>query len=215
MVIVGGGGHGLAIAYYLATRHGIRDVASPGAYTTLALEAPSRNTTVLRANYKTPNRFRSSRRASTSIGRSRGSSISTSSSRRAGLLWLAHSESALRIQRERALLNQAFDVETVFLEPRAGPRDLPCTRSHRRRTPSDSRRRHTRGLDIRHDAVVWGYAAAAQRLGVHVHQGVDVTGIAVRDGRCIGVETSKARSLAARSSVQSGNTSPTSRLWPE
>ena len=43
---------------------------------------------------------------------------------------------------------------------------------------------HPPGSIIRHDAVVWGYAAAAQRLGVHVHQGVEVTGIARRDGRC-------------------------------
>jgi sarcosine oxidase subunit beta len=109
-----------------------------------------------------------------------------------GLFWLAHSEPSLRIQRERALLNQALGVDTVFLTPAevkglCPPIDLSCGGKGR---PIVGASYHPPAGVIRHDAVVWGYAAAAQRLGVEILQGVEVTGIRRGNGRCTGLETS-------------------------
>ena len=75
--------------------------------------------------------------------------------------------------------------------PAGGQGALPPDRPLRRRqgTPDPGRLVPPPGSVIRHDAVVWGYAAAAQRLGVEVHEGAEVTGIRVKDGRCLGIET--------------------------
>jgi len=56
---------------------------------------------------------------------------------------------------------------------------------------------HSPSATVRHDGVVWGYASAAQRCGVHIHQGVEVTGVVVEAGRCTGVETTKGRISAS------------------
>jgi sarcosine oxidase subunit beta len=197
VVVIGGGGHGLAIAYYLASRH---EITSIGVFERAYVGAggSGRNTTVLRANYKMPESvafFKQSfdlyRNLSTELD------FNLLMSRR-GLFWLAHSENSLRLQRERALLNQAFDVDTVFIGPE-GVREL-CPQidlsAGGKGQPILGASYHPPGSVIRHDAVVWGYAAAAQRLGVHVHEGVEVTGIDTQHGRAVGIETT-AGSIAA------------------
>jgi sarcosine oxidase, subunit beta len=196
VVVIGGGGHGLAIAYYLASRHGIRDVAVlERSY--IGSGGSGRNTTVLRANYKTPETipfFRASLGLYRTLSQDLDFNLLFSPR---GLLWLAHSDNALRIQRERALLNQAFGVDTVFLGPDEVKEACPVVDldggGHH---PILGAAYHPPGAIIRHDAVVWGYAAAAQRLGVHVHQGLEVTGVAVEHGRCIGVDTPRGRIAA-------------------
>ena len=196
VVVVGGGGHGLSIAYNLARRHGIRDVGVfERAY--IGAGGSGRNTTVLRANYKTPETI-PFYKASFDLYRTLSQELDLNllfSPR--GLLWLAHSEGSLRLQRERALLNQAFGVDTVFLGPQELREVCPVLDlaggGHHSVLGAAY---HPPGSIIRHDAVVWGYAAAAQRLGVHVHQGVEVTGIEVEDGRCTGIETSRGRVAA-------------------
>jgi sarcosine oxidase subunit beta len=191
VVIVGGGGHGLAIAYYLARRHGIRSVAVlERDY--IGAGGSGRNTTVLRANYKTPETipfFKASYELYRTLSQELDFNLLFS---RRGLLWLAHSEASLRIQRERALLNQAFGVDTAFLGPEEVGDVCPVldlTAGGKR--PVLGAAWHPPGAIIRHDGVVWGYAQAAQRLGVHVHQGVEVTGVTVERGRCVGVETAR------------------------
>jgi sarcosine oxidase subunit beta len=94
-------------------------------------------------------------------------------------------------QRERALQNQVYGVDTVFLDAHEVKRvcpELDMTCGGRR--PILGAAFHLPGGIIRHDGVVWGYASAAQRLGVHVHQGVEVTGMVMDAGRCVGVRTS-------------------------
>lgn len=191
VVVVGGGGHGLAIAYYLGRRHGICDVAVfERDY--VGAGGTGRNTTVLRANYKTPEAipfFKAGLELYGTLSQELDFNLLFS---RRGLLWLAHSEPSLRVQRERALLNQAFGVDTVFLGPEE-IRDvcpaLDLTGGGRR--PVLGAAYHPPGAVVRHDAVVWGYAAAAQRLGTHIHQGVEVIGLTLREGRCVGVETTR------------------------
>jgi sarcosine oxidase, subunit beta len=191
VVIIGGGGHGLATAYYLARQHGIRRVAVlERSY--IGSGGTGRNTTVLRANYKTPETIRFFK-ASFDLYANLSEELDFHLLRsERGLLWLAHSEAQLRNQRERSLQNQHFDVNTVFLTA-AEVKDV-CPEidlSVGGRRPILGAAYHPRGSIIRHDAVVWGYAAAAQRLGVHIHQGVEVTGIDVEGGRCVGVRTSR------------------------
>lgn len=189
VVIIGGGGHGLALAYYLAKNHGVSDVAVlERSY--IGSGGTGRNTTVLRANYKAPETVPFFK-ASFDLYRSLGAELDFNllMSQR-GLLWMAHSEPSLRIQRERAFINQALGVDTSFVTPAEIAElcpvvDLTGGGHH----PVLGAAYHPPGSIIRHDAVVWGYASAAQRHGVHIHQGVEVVGLQINHGRCVGVET--------------------------
>jgi sarcosine oxidase subunit beta len=191
VVIIGGGGHGLAAAYYLASKFGITNV---GVFERnyIGSGGTGRNTTVLRANYKMPESLAFFKR-SFDLYRTLGQEIDYNllfSPR--GIFWLAHSEPSLRLQRERALLNQAMGVNTVFLTPEEVKEtcpqiDLTCGgKGH----PITGASYHPPGSVIRHDAVVWGLASAAYRRGVDIHQGVEVTGVKRENGRCVGIETS-------------------------
>lgn len=192
VVVIGGGGHGLATAYYLASRHGITNV---GVFerSYIGSGATGRNTTVLRANYKMPESvafFKQSFDLYQGLSAELDYNLLVS---RRGLLWLAHSENTLRLQRERAFLNLAAGVDTIFIGPDEVKELCPQIdlsaggKGH----PILGASYHAPGSVIRHDAVVWGFAAAAQRLGVHVHEGAEVTGIRVEKGRATGIETAK------------------------
>lgn len=189
VVVIGGGAHGLAIAYYLARNHGVTSVAVlERSY--IGAGGSGRNTTILRANYKTPEAIRFYK-ASFDLYRNLAQELDYNllySPR--GLLWLAHSEPTLRLQQERAMVNQAHEVDTVFLSAKEVGALCPVLDLSAGNTrPVLGAAYHSPGGIIRHDAVVWGYAAAAQRLGVHVHQGIEVTGVRVSRGQTVGVET--------------------------
>jgi sarcosine oxidase subunit beta len=191
VVIIGGGGHGLATAYYLAQRFGVRNVAVlERAY--IGSGGTGRNTTVLRANYKTPDTIRFYKLSFEMYARlAQGLDFNMLRSQR-GLLWLAHSEAQLRNQLERALQNQHFGVNTVYLDARQVREVCPqldMTAGGKR--PILGAAYHPPGGIIRHDAVAWGCAIAAQRLGVSVHQGIEVTGLSIGQGRCTGVLTNR------------------------
>lgn len=191
VVIIGGGGHGLATAYYLAKEFGVRRVAVlERAY--IGSGGTGRNTTVLRANYKTPETIRFYKK-SFDLYATLAQDLDYNMLRsERGLLWLAHSEPQLRNQRERALQNQHFGVNTVFLGAEQVHEVCPqldMTAGSKR--PILGAAYHPPGAIIRHDAVAWGYAAAAERLGVQIHQGVEVTGLRIEGARCLGVETNR------------------------
>ena len=194
VIIIGGGGHGLATAYYLASRHGITNV---GVFerSYIGAGATGRNTTVLRANYKMPESvafFKQSFDLYRDLSVELDYNLLMS---RRGLFWLAHSENSLRVQRERSLLNQAFGVDTVFIGPdeiRELCPQIDLTAGGKGH-PIIGASYHPPGSVIRHDAVVWGYAAAAQRLGVDVHEGAEVTGIDVENGRAVAIRTPAGR----------------------
>lgn len=189
VVIIGGGGHGLAAAYYLASVHGVKNVAVlERSY--IGAGGTGRNTTIVRSNYKTPETiafYKQSHQMYMELAQELDYNLLLTPR---GLLWLAHSDNQLRLQRERAALNQAFGVDTVFLDA-SGVKEvcpqLDMTAGGKR--PILGAAWHPQGCITRHDAVVWGYAAAAQRLGVHVHQGISVTGVTVVGGKCVGVQT--------------------------
>ncbi len=189
VIVIGGGGHGLATAYYLAKDHGVRNVAVlERSY--VGSGGTGRNTTVLRANYKTPETIKFYK-ASFDLYRTLSAELDYHTLRsERGLLWMAHSEAQANSQRERALQNQVYDVDTVYLSAAEVHEVCPqLDMSCGGRRPILGAAYHPPGGIIRHDAVVWGYATAASRLGVHVHQGVPVTGMVMEHGRCTGVRT--------------------------
>jgi sarcosine oxidase subunit beta len=197
VVIIGGGGHGLALAYYLAKNHGIRRVAVlERSY--IGSGGSGRNTTVLRANYRTPEAV-AFFRASLELYRRLSGELEFNLLRSPrGLLWLAHSDASLRLQRERAHINRALGVDTVFITPDEVASICPLVDlTAGGRAPVLGAAYHSAGAIIRHDAVVWGYAAAGQRLGVEIHQGVEVVDVRVEHGRCVGVLTTEGRVSAA------------------
>ena len=190
VVIIGGGGHGLATAYYLASRFGVTNVAVvERAY--IGSGGTGRNTTVVRANYKTPDTIRfykKSQELYAELGRELDFNLLQSFK---GLLWMAHSEFQVLNQRERALQNQAMGVDTVFVTADEVHRICPeLDMTGGGHMPILGAAYHPPGSVMRHDAVAWGYAAQSQRRGVHIVQGVNVTGVRVHSGRCTGVETS-------------------------
>jgi sarcosine oxidase subunit beta len=191
VVIIGGGVHGLAIAYYLAERHGITDVAVlDQGY--IGSGGSGRNTAILRSNYLTPEGVRFYNRSLELYDRlATDLDFNVMFSRR-GHLTLAHSDSSLRTMHWRAEVNKVEGVDSEVIGPAEIKRLVPFLDvSDEPRYPIVGALYHPPGGIIRHDAVVWGYARAADALGVHIHPGTEVTGIDVTGGRVTGVRTSR------------------------
>ena len=191
VVIVGGGVHGLATAYYLARNHGITDVAVlDKGY--LGGGGSGRNTAILRSNYLTPEGVRFyDRSLDLYAGLAADLNYNVMFSRR-GHLTLAHSDASLRTMRWRAEVNKLSGVDSEVVGADDVKRLVPhLDISDQTRHPILGALYHPPGGIVRHDAVVWGYARAADRLGVHLHQDTEVTGIEVSAGRVTGVRTTR------------------------
>jgi sarcosine oxidase subunit beta len=189
VVIVGGGAHGLACAYYLAKEHGLTDVAVlEKRY--LGYGGSGRNTTIIRSNYLTPEGVRFYN-AGVKLYEEMSAELdfNVMFSQR-GHLTLAHTDSAVRTMRLRAEVNQVEGVNSRLIWPDEIKRLCPYLDvSDRPRYPILAALYHPPGGIIRHDAVVWGYACQADARGVHLHQNTEVTGIRVENDRVVGVET--------------------------
>jgi sarcosine oxidase subunit beta len=190
VVIIGGGGHGLATAYYLATRHGITNVA--------VLERnyigggnSGRNTTVIRSNYGIPEAVRFYQRSVELYQTLESETDRWIMHKEKGLLWVAHNEAGLRAERARAGVNTAFGAKTEFVTPAQIKQLCPQVDLGGGGVwPILGGSYHAEGATARHDRVVWAYAEGAMRKGAHVHQHITVTGIKKAGNRVIGVETS-------------------------
>jgi sarcosine oxidase, subunit beta len=190
-VIIGGGGHGLAAAYYLARDHGITNVAVlERGY--LGGGNTGRNTTIIRSNYLTPEGV-AFYDASVKIWETLSQELDLNlfySNR--GHFTLAHTESAMRTMRWRAEVNKQMGVNSEVVGPddiqQACPQiDLSCA-GH---APILGALYHAPGSVARHDGVAWGYGRAASNLGVEIFQNTEVTGLDIRNGRIHGVQTSR------------------------
>jgi sarcosine oxidase, subunit beta len=190
VVIIGGGGHGLATAYYLATRHGITDVAVVEA-DYIASGNTGRNTTIIRSNYAVPEAIRfydHSRRLYAGLEAETGAAIFH---RVKGHVWIAHTEMGMRTERARVLMNQAFGVQTELLDPAGVKALIPqIDLTGGGRYPVLGASHHVPAATARHDRVAWAFASGATARGVHVIPHRPVTGL-LRDGagRVVGVET--------------------------
>ena len=185
VVIIGGGVHGLAIAYELAKR-GVRNVAVLEKWY-IGAGGSGRNTAIVRSNYRTPEGvafYDESVRIYERLSVELGFNVLFSQH---GHLTLAHTDSAVAGLRVRAEVNQLLGVDSVVLEREEIREIAPALDlTDRPRYPIHAALYHPPGGIIRHDAVVWGYARRAAELGVDIHQGVEVTGIDLADGRIAG-----------------------------
>ena len=191
VAIIGGGGHGLAAAYYLAARHGMRDVAVfDKGY--LGGGNTGRNTAIIRSNYLTPEGVRfyeESMRLYRGLSEELDYNILYSER---GHFTLAHSDAAMRTSRWRAEVNKHLGVDSEVVGRDELARLVPLLNmSEDVRHPVLGALYHPPGALARHDAVAWGYAGRAQELGVEIHQETEVTGIRIENGRVTGLETSR------------------------
>ena len=189
VVIVGGGGHGLATAYYLAARHGITNVAVlERGY--IGSGNSGRNTTIIRANYGIPEAVRFYQHSMDLYAGLEEETGRPFMHQQKGLLWLAHSEMGVRAERARAEVNGAFGAETHFVGPEEIQTICPqVDLGGGGLWPVLGGTYHVQGATARHDRVVWAYAEGAMKRGVHVHQRTPVTGLLRAGGRVSGVET--------------------------
>jgi sarcosine oxidase subunit beta len=198
VVIVGGGGHGLATAYYLAREHGITNVA--------VLEKgwlgggnTGRNTTVLRSNYLFPESARFydfSLKLYENLSRTLNFNIMLS---QRGMITLAHSRHDLEQTARRVNAMHVNGVDSEMLsadQVRAMAPGLNFSAAARFPILGGSIQR--RGGIARHDAVAWGYARAADAHGVDIIQNCEVTGFKFGAGRVTGVETTRGTIRAGR-----------------
>ena len=190
VIVIGGGGHGLSTAYYLAKNHGISNVAvlEKG---WLGSGNIGRNTTIVRANYFLPG---NSEFYSYSLklweGLEAELNYNVMHSQR-GLINLFHSDGQRDafVRRGNSMVNQGDDA---ILLDRDGVRErLPYLDFDNTRFPIYGGLYHPRGGTARHDAVAWGYARGADQRGVDLVQNCAVTGIDIQDGRVIGVQTTR------------------------
>lgn len=199
-LVIGGGGHGLACAYYLARDHGLTDVAviERGA---LGQGNVGRNTTIVRANYALPG---NSEFYSHSLklweGLERDLNYNVMHSQR-GHMILFHSDAGrdAAVRRGNAMAAQGDDA---VLHDREGVRAmLPYLDYDQARFPIHGGLFHPRGGTARHDAVAWGYARAADQRGVDLLQNTEVTGVDVEGGRVTGVQTTRGPIRARRVAI--------------
>ncbi|MDE0052265.1 MAG: FAD-dependent oxidoreductase [Rhodospirillales bacterium] len=191
VAIIGGGGHGLAAAYYLAARHGIRNVAVfDKGY--LGGGNTGRNTAIIRSNYLTPEGvefYEESMRLYRGLSEELDYNILYSER---GHFTLAHSDAAMRTSRWRAEVNKHLGVDSEVVGRDELARLVPLLNmSEDVRHPVLGALYHPPGALARHDAVAWGYAGRAQELGVEIHQETEVTGIRIENGRVTGLETTR------------------------
>ncbi|MFU8776967.1 MAG: sarcosine oxidase subunit beta family protein [Roseovarius sp.] len=199
VVIIGGGGHGLSTAYYLAKRHGITNVAVlEKGY--LGGGNVGRNTTIVRANYFLPG---NSEFYSHSLklweGLEEDLNYNVMHSQR-GQIVLFHSDGQRDAiaRRGNAMINRGDDAELLSVAQLK--RMVPYLDYEQARFPIHGGLLQRRAGTARHDAVAWGYARGASDRGVDLIQNCEVTGIDIVGGRVSGVQTTRgairARKLA-------------------
>ncbi|WP_315874616.1 FAD-dependent oxidoreductase [Thermocoleostomius sinensis] len=190
-VIIGGGGHGLAAAYYLSRDYGMTNLAVlERSY--LGSGNTGRNTTIIRSNYLTPEGVKfydESVRLWQDLSQDFDLNLFYSNR---GHFTLAHTDAAVRMMRWRAEVNKHFGIDSELVSPTevkkaCPPLDITCGGRH----PVLGALYHAPGSIARHDAVAWGYGRGANQRGVEIHQQTEVLGITIKSDRITGVETSR------------------------
>ena len=207
IVIVGGGGHGLATAYYLAKAHGIRNVA--------VLEKGwlgggnvGRNTTIIRSNYLLPGNqpfYGLSMRLWESLERDLNYNATVS---QRGVLNLYHSDAQRDAFARRANAMILSGADAQLLDAEQVRAMAPFLAFDDARFPIRGGLLQRRAGTARHDAVAWGYARGADRYGVDLVQNCAVEGFIMEQGRCVGVRSTRGAIRARKVAVcVAGNSS--------
>lgn len=211
VVIIGGGGHGLATAYYLATHYGIKNVA--------VLEKgyigggnTGRNTQVVRSNYFFPESAAFFDHSLTLFeGLSKELNLNLMFSQR-GHIVLAHSEHELEQQRRTVNSIRLNGVDAEHLSPKQVKKRVPLLNLDAR-YPVLGAFVQARGGCVRHDALVWGLARAADSAGVDIIQNCEVTGLQLQGDKVVGVKASSGGIAANRVAIAvAGHTSEVTRM---
>ncbi|AOM02324.1 sarcosine oxidase subunit beta family protein [Cobetia marina] len=191
VIIVGGGGHGLATAYYLAKEHGITNVAviEKG---WLGGGNTARNTTLVRSNYlwdEAAALYEHSMKLWEGLSQDLNYNVMFS---QRGVLNLGHTLQDMRDIQRRVNANRLQGIDGEVLDTRQVQELVPAMDcSSRARYPILGASWQPRGGVARHDAVAWGFARGADSLGVDLIQQTEVTGFRKQDGAIVGVETSR------------------------
>ena len=191
-VIVGGGGHGLATAYYMARNHGLRSIAvvEKG---WLGGGNTGRNTTIIRSNYlweESQHLYEHALRLWEGLAEELNYNVMYSPR---GVMMLAHNDHDVQVFRRHVHANRLQGIDNEWLSPEQARAFCPLLNTNQDiRYPVVGAALQRRGGVARHDAVAWGYARAASALGVDILQNCAVTGIR-RDpsGAVCGLETTR------------------------
>jgi len=201
VIVIGGGGHGLATAYYLASQHGIRNVA--------VLEKnwigggnTGRNTTIVRSNYlwdESAHLYEKSLQLWEGLSQELNYNVMFS---QRGVMNLGHTLQDMRDIERRSNANYLNGIDSEVLSPKQIRQIVPIMNtSPNARYPVLGASFQRRGGVARHDAVAWGFARAADREGVDILQNCEVTGILRERGAVSGVETSRGKIRATKVGV--------------
>jgi sarcosine oxidase subunit beta len=212
VVIVGGGGHGLATAYYLAQQHGVTNVAVvERSY--LGSGNVGRNTTIVRSNYLLPGNipfYEHSMKLWEGLEQDLNYNAMVS---QRGVLNLYHSDGQRDSFARRGNAMRLHGVDAELLDREGVRRLAPFLDFDNGRFPIQGGLLQRRGGTVRHDAVAWGYARAADRRGVDIIQNCEVTGLRRENGRVFGVETARGFIRASKVGLAvAGNTSQVAGL---
>ena len=208
VVIVGGGGHGLATAYYLAKEHGITNVAVlEKGY--IGSGNAGRNTTIIRSNYLLPGNepfYEWSMKLWEGLEQDFNYNAMVS---QRGVLNLYHSDAQRDAFARRGNAMRLHGVDAELLDRDGGARAwCRILDFDNARFPIHGGLLQRRGGTARHDAVVWGYARGADMRGVDIIENCEVTGIDIADGRVTGVDTTRGTIRAKKVGLAvAGNTS--------
>jgi sarcosine oxidase subunit beta len=206
IVIIGAGGHGLATAYYLASKHGARNIAvlDKGL---IGGGNTGRNTQVTRSNYFWPQSaafFDHSLKLYEKLSRDLNFNVMLS---QRGVLTLAHSHHELESLRQRANAIQINGVDSEVMTPAEIKKLVPLLNMRARHPVLGGFIQRRAGIS-RHDAVAWAYARAADAHGVDIIQQCEVEGFDINDGRIAGLQTTQGKISAGKVSIAvAGHTS--------
>ena len=201
VVVIGGGGHGLSTAYYLARQHGITNVAVVERGW-LAGGNVARNTAIIRSNYLLDDSaaiYERSLQMWERLGEELDYDLLFD---QCGGMNLAHNLADVREGMRRVHANRLSGIDAEWLTPDDVARICPILDlSPEARYPILGATFQPRGGIAKHDHVAWGYARGADALGVDLIEGAEVTGIDIADGRVTGVQTSRGPIAAGRVAI--------------
>ena len=200
VIIVGGGGHGLATAHYLAKEHGITNVAvlEKG---WLGSGNIGRNTTIIRSNYLLPGNqpfYELSMKLWEGLEQDFNYNAMVS---QRGIINLYHSDGQRDAYARRGNAMHLSDAGAVLLDEEGVRKKCPFLDFKNARFPIKGGLWQPRGGSVRHDAVAWGYARGADSRGVDIIQNCEVTGFTMENGRCVGVDSSRGKIRAKKIAV--------------
>ncbi len=207
VIIVGGGGHGLGTAYYLAKHHGVKNIAviEKG---WLGSGNTGRNTTIIRSNYlwdESANLYDHAVKLWENLSEDLNYNMMFS---QRGVLNLAHNEHDIKEIKRRVSANRLNGLDTMWLDKNEVKDLVPIMNTNNLRYPVLGAAYQPRGGVARHDAVAWGYAMRADELGVDIIQNCEVKGIKADNYKVEGVETTKGFIKSSKIGVvASGHTS--------